>query len=469
MTTPAAAKPHPGQFQFVTNALQTMPAAEDDGGRRRFRTVMSSTIKDRMNNEVRLSALEDLRDAFRAGRVIYRNHDYVVPDSIFGQSDYSEIIDSGQVDAKTGTPIWDVVVGGWVLDTNAKAVELADAIDAGIRVGASIGAWPLDPKKNRDGGLIIEHLDVIEGSIVGIPKNQRSLVQKAVDAMATWSAVLPVVEDEDEEESPAEDAGETVETIDETIKSGESMVVGDAGPEAVVAGELSSKSRGNLGAEQFACPEKRKYPIHDAAHVRAALSRVADPSNDQCGKDKIMAAARRMGIGDHKADITDAELLQWALDNPVDEPAEATETTDAAEAVAEDSESTSEPTPGGQEAEAATPETAPEPETEGESEVQASLTYRAEEVAQLVAHVARLVETVSKQSETIATLTTQIGDVRIERDRLAAEVPSIRTLIEKAMAKPLRPQAQAYITNAIEKFAMFDPEVAASIAALTQE
>src|SRR5262249_46853519 len=57
--------------------------------------------------------------------------------------------------------------------------------------------------------------------------------------------------------------------------------------------------------------EKRKYPINDAAHVRAALSRVADPSNDQCGREKIIAAARRMGIGDHKG-FNDNDLVLWA-------------------------------------------------------------------------------------------------------------------------------------------------------------
>lgn len=60
--------------------------------------------------------------------------------------------------------------------------------------------------------------------------------------------------------------------------------------------ELSTARRNDLPASAFACPEKRLYPIHDAAHVRNALARIADPSNDQCGKAKILAAARRFGI-----------------------------------------------------------------------------------------------------------------------------------------------------------------------------
>jgi cation transport regulator ChaB len=81
---------------------------------------------------------------------------------------------------------------------------------------------------------------------------------------------------------------------------------------------LSSAQRENLRADQFACPEKRLYPIHDAAHVRAALSRIADPNNDQCGKAKILAAAKRFGIEVGKAllpvkaqQMDDDELDAW--------------------------------------------------------------------------------------------------------------------------------------------------------------
>lgn len=190
-SSPAAAKPPvapPGHFNYLTNAIEVDPP--DDAGRRRFHTIMSSTIKDRAHNEVRLSALEDMRDAFAAGLAIYRNHEYVLPDSIFGQSDSAEIRNSGKTD-KDNKPIWDLHVGGWVFDKNVKALELAEAISAGVKVGASIGAWPIGPKHNAEGGLVIEHMEVGEGSIVAIPKNQRSLVQKAIEGMQTWSADIP--------------------------------------------------------------------------------------------------------------------------------------------------------------------------------------------------------------------------------------------------------------------------------------
>lgn len=39
--------------------------------------------------------------------------------------------------------------------------------------------------------------------------------------------------------------------------------------------KMSAKQRKKLPKSSFAQPGKRKYPIHDKAHARAALSRVA--------------------------------------------------------------------------------------------------------------------------------------------------------------------------------------------------
>lgn len=38
---------------------------------------------------------------------------------------------------------------------------------------------------------------------------------------------------------------------------------------------LKARKRKKLGKKSFAMPGQRKYPIHDKAHARAALSRVA--------------------------------------------------------------------------------------------------------------------------------------------------------------------------------------------------
>ena len=56
----------------------------------------------------------------------------------------------------------------------------------------------------------------------------------------------------------------------------------------------------------FACIDGagRHYPHHDAQgnldlpHLRAALSRIGDPANAQCGRRHLEAHARAAGIGE---------------------------------------------------------------------------------------------------------------------------------------------------------------------------
>lgn len=67
---------------------------------------------------------------------------------------------------------------------------------------------------------------------------------------------------------------------------------------------LSSAQRENLPDSAYACPEQRKYPHHhadgslDLPHLRNALARIADPSNEQCGKGHLEAHARAEKMGD---------------------------------------------------------------------------------------------------------------------------------------------------------------------------
>lgn len=71
--------------------------------------------------------------------------------------------------------------------------------------------------------------------------------------------------------------------------------------------EWSSSYVTSLPDSAFACPDSRKYPHHNKAgavdlpHLRAALSRVGDPSNDQCGKAHLQRHARALGMGGQKA------------------------------------------------------------------------------------------------------------------------------------------------------------------------
>lgn len=87
---------------------------------------------------------------------------------------------------------------------------------------------------------------------------------------------------------------------------------------------LTSAARENLANSAYACPEKRLYPHHfpdgslDLPHLRAALSRIGDPDNDQCGKAHLLAHRTEEGMGEGKALLPvkaqlmdDDELTAW--------------------------------------------------------------------------------------------------------------------------------------------------------------
>jgi hypothetical protein len=466
MTAPLAAKKMPplapGEFRFVTKAISIEPPGED--GRRRFKVVMSSTVVDEGNDEIKMSALEDLRRDFAGGLNIFTDHEHKV-DNVFGRSDYADIRQAGMVDPKTGFPVYDLHVAGVVNTPNPRMVQLADSIDGGfVTFGASIGARVREHKRNKAGGIDIYHLSGKEGSLVGIPMNQRSWTYKAAKAANQLDEIEDSVWDDEEDE--------------------------------VEKGTLDAGARSDLDADQFACPEKRKYPINDKAHVRAALSRIADPSNDQCGRDKILAAARRMGIGDHgdkkAASMSDDDLLTWALDT---EGGSALQTQGLCDSCGHQSDcdcatcdcggsmhtqnntksledlgleiKTEDETPAvdADVQESAEVEETPEetPETpaaeEGEDETtdppteEKAFTFAATDVVELAGHVRELVKAVSDRDDEIVTL-------KAERDQLADENEEAKKLIEKVLAMPLRPKAVADVADLNKKLPDFlAPEV----------
>ena len=61
-------------FRFVTKSIVADMPGEGQQGPRRFHTIASSTIKDIGNDEMLMSAMEDMRDQFRAGVPMFMNH-----------------------------------------------------------------------------------------------------------------------------------------------------------------------------------------------------------------------------------------------------------------------------------------------------------------------------------------------------------------------------------------------------------
>lgn len=77
----------------------------------------------------------------------------------------------------------------------------------------------------------------------------------------------------------------------ESIRNGNNFTEAMADAEGRFA-ELTAKKRNSLKDKTFALPDTRQYPIHDLAHARNALARVAQNGTPE-QKSKVRAAVAR--------------------------------------------------------------------------------------------------------------------------------------------------------------------------------
>jgi hypothetical protein len=475
ITTAAAKLPplKPGEFRFVTNGLQIdmQPAGEDGKGRRRFKAVASSTAEDLRKDEMQMSALEDMVAAFKRGLNVFMDHEHTAQ-NIFGRTDTAEIKDSGHTDPRNGARIWDLHVAGLVNEPNKKAMELADSIDGGyVSFGTSIGAFITKADRKKDGGRVIEHVDCKELSIVGLPMNQRAWTYKSADAKWTdhAAAAADALDSGNALFDSAQDAPQGIETFEMDT---ESTPEGIEAPEPVLEAEKADDA-----------PVEAVVAALDTREaVMSALAWIADPAHDQTRRDEVIAAARGMDIGDVvEKGLTDEELLVFAATDPEVQKAAAStcgecghghdcDCTDCAcanhagdsdhdgDSAANDTdmdgksaddaalETKSDTTAGGQEAPAATPETAPAASAEPDSAPeQKALDFDTADVVELVGNVRKLTGLLDEKDARLVLLTAELDAKSAEVDRLTAENEEAGRLIEKVMALPLRRKAVSEI------------------------
>jgi hypothetical protein len=64
--------------------------------------------------------------------------------------------------------------------------------------------------------------------------------------------------------------------------------------------KLTTKARAQMKTQEFACPQDRKLPINDAAHVRSAMARFDQVESKFChpatARRRILSAAKKFGI-----------------------------------------------------------------------------------------------------------------------------------------------------------------------------
>lgn len=240
------------RFKMYSGALK---AFEGSDGRKMLSCTASSSVEDLHGDTMTAACVQDMApQAKRKSMVIFLNHSYDVPEDVFGYVTDSRIV--SRATDTDGAAIYDLDLDIVLNEANDRAVQTYAAIkDQGVKLGVSIGAlitdWKLkDEKAGWWGGLIIEGVNLLEASIVGIPANPRSWVQNAVKSL---KSVLPT-------------------------QKGETVVVGEAGPELVAK---DCPDCGKPMADGHTCAAPESDVTADAAPDGETTESAADASTEK--------------------------------------------------------------------------------------------------------------------------------------------------------------------------------------------
>lgn len=222
-------------FKIFTGALK---AFTKDDGRKYLSCTASSNIEDLHGDTITAECVQSMApQAKRKSMTIFLNHSYDVPEDVFGSTVDASIVQ--RATEKDGTPIYDLDLEIALNEANPRAIETYAAIkDQEVKLGVSIGANIEDFEfKDKDagwwGGLIINAVNLLEASIVGIPANPRSWVQNAVRAI---KSMVPV----EELNAPP------VKDVEPDTKKATVWVTDDEGNEVVVqTGEAKDAATGD--------------------------------------------------------------------------------------------------------------------------------------------------------------------------------------------------------------------------------
>ena len=147
--------------------------------------LASSTVKDRHGDVMLPSALIDMERGANDGLTMFLNHSYAVPEDVAGTVKSAKIVSFGN-EPDTGAPIYDLDYQFRVNKRNERAKDSFLSIKDGTKLGLSIGARIPEGgaiRNKKTGKLLIAHVELLETSIVGVPANPRSWVERSVEAI----------------------------------------------------------------------------------------------------------------------------------------------------------------------------------------------------------------------------------------------------------------------------------------------
>jgi hypothetical protein len=207
---PIGGSPRP-DFKVFALGVELLKANEDgdEDGVRRVRCIASSSVKDLHGDTMTAACVRDMEKQAE-GLNIFLYHSYRMPEDVFGMVEKarSKKVSSSEAKAKGWIDTWDPDEDVVLLQLDIALSE-GDRIDQvyrhmekGVRLGVSIGAnieeWEEDPEFEGASWwppLIINKVDLLEASIVGIPANPLSWVEGATKGLIRRGVVKGATEE----------------------------------------------------------------------------------------------------------------------------------------------------------------------------------------------------------------------------------------------------------------------------------
>ena len=294
------------KFQIFSGILKAQRSAD---GKMRLHGVASSTTKDLHGDTMAATAIEDMEKAANGNLTIFLNHSYNVPEDVAGSVESAKMKVRG-VDA-FGNPNYDLDMDILVNDANDRAVKAFEAIERGTKLGLSIGALIPEggARKDKDAKtFIIEHVDLLETSLVGIPANPRSWVEYAAKSLRgldkTDSTVWVETRDGDkitiDDHQPSEETASAGLEGDPSIKDDldEPIVEKESIEPDIAEGMCPSCGKGKGSSD---CSDSYHKSIEPDESSSSDLV-----TNDAPEPQGAVASIPEIGDGDHVASGADA-------------------------------------------------------------------------------------------------------------------------------------------------------------------
>jgi len=287
------------KFKMFTGLLK---ASRGGDGKMRLQGIASSTTRDLHGDVMTESALRDMERDANNGLTIFLNHSYDVPEDVAGSATGAKVTPRG-VDGD-GNPNFDLDMEVVIDQTNPRAIKSFESIESGTKLGLSIGAMIPEGGAKRDRktkALTIEHVQLMETSIVSIPANPRSWISNAVKALSKGSDPI--------------DLGSPTMKID--------------GDEYEIKGRIDGISQVIVGKSNDADDDSTE-PVEDKdiePDVQDASVRIIEIDTDEPSSDD---QAPSQGADDSEPDTEPAAVQDGAEPPEVDETPDIQEELDAA-------------------------------------------------------------------------------------------------------------------------------------------